>query len=114
MFSQNNFNQSTIPQIPMEPSKDFVQNVMRIGVLSYREQETLWQIAQRCATTTGVTAAAPLAMLGAQMGSVAIPGLGTVAGPVVGALAGLFYGTVSCTMLNMSAQNELKKLAQGL
>ncbi|MVM40662.1 hypothetical protein GO730_28255 [Spirosoma sp. HMF3257] len=98
----------------MEPTPQFIREVMAAGVLSYREQQTLWQIAKRCAATTGITAAAPLALLGTQIGSIAIPGFGTITGPVMGALAGMIYGTVSCSMLNLSAQAELRKLAQGL
>ncbi|WP_460952112.1 hypothetical protein [Spirosoma daeguense] len=96
------------------PSPQFIRELMGIGILSYREHQTLWQIAKRCAATTGVTAATPMAILGTQIGSVIIPGVGSIPGTVAGALAGLVSGTISCTMLNVAAQNELKNTLQSI
>jgi hypothetical protein len=94
-------------------NQNFTKELMAIGILSYREQERLWQIAKRCASTTGVPMAGAGALMGMQIGTVTVPGIGTVAGPVAGALAGLFAGTFSCTLLNYSMRRELKKLANG-
>jgi hypothetical protein len=91
----------------------FVNTLMAIGIISYREQETVWQIAKRCAMTSGVPMAGAGALMGAKMGTITIPGYGTIAGSVAGALAGLFSGTVTCTMVNVSMRKELKKLAIG-
>lgn len=90
----------------------FVVELLKIGIVSYKEQETLFQIAKRCAKTTGVPMAGAGALMGIKAGSVVVPGVGTLAGPVAGALAGLFAGTFSCTMLNVSVRDELKKLAK--
>jgi len=88
----------------------FAKELISIGILSFKEQEKLWQIAKRCASSTGIPAAGAGALWGLKMGT-PIPGVGTVTGPVAGALAGLVYGTVSCTMLNVTMKQELKKLA---
>ena len=93
--------------------QNFVQSLMTIGILSYKEQETLWQIAKRCAATTGLPMAGAGFLLGMNAGTVFLPGIGSISGSVAGALAGLFSGTFSCTMLNRSMQQELKNLAQG-
>ncbi len=91
----------------------FVNTLMGLGIISYKEQEKVWQIAKRCAMTSGVPLAGAGAVMGAKMGTVTVPGVGTIAGSVAGALAGLFGGTISCTMVNMSMRNELKKIANG-
>ena len=91
----------------------FAKELMAIGILSYQEHEKLWQIAKRCARTTGVPMAGAGALAGLKMGTVAVPGVGTIAGPVAGALAGLFSGTLSCTMLNVSMVQQLRILADG-
>lgn len=91
----------------------FVNTLMGLGIISYKEQEKVWQIAKRCARTSGLPMAGAGALLGLKMGTVTVPGVGTIAGSVAGALAGLFSGTLSCTMINMSMRNELKKIATG-
>lgn len=90
----------------------FITQMMQLGILSHREQETLWSIAQRCARTAGVPLAGAGAVMGLKAGSVVVPGLGTLAGPVAGALAGLFAGTFACTTANIALREELKKLAR--
>lgn len=91
----------------------FAEQLMTIGIISYKEQETLWQIAKRCGSTAGVPTAGAGAVLGANLGTVTIPGVGTIAGSLAGAIVGLAAGTLSCTMLNVSMRQELKKLANG-
>ena len=91
----------------------FIQEMLKIGILSYKEQETLFQIAKRCATTAGVPMAGAGALYGMGMGTVTIPGVGTIAGSVAGALAGMLSGTISCTMLNVGVRKELQGLARG-
>ena len=91
--------------------ESFVKELMAIGILSYQEHEKLWQIAKRCARTTGMPMAGAGALIGLKAGTV--PGIGTITGPVAGALAGMFAGTVSCTMLNVSMVQQLRILANG-
>ncbi len=91
----------------------FVMQLMQIGIVSYKEQETLFQIAKRCAGTTGMASAGAGALIGLKAGSVVVPGVGTVAGPIAGALGGMIAGTLSCTMLNAGLKEQLKKLARG-
>jgi|GEM_PF-2241780 len=91
----------------------FMKDMMKIGIISYDEQETLWQIARRCARTTGVTVAVPAALAGAAMGSVTVPGVGAVPGVVAGALAGFFSGTTQCVMTNSMFRAQLRLLIGG-
>ena len=91
----------------------FAREILQLGILSYKEQETLWQIARRCAGTAGIAPGAGGAVLGLKAGTVTVPGVGTVSGAVAGFLAGLVAGTTSCVMLNQTYKNELHKLANG-
>jgi hypothetical protein len=91
----------------------FVKDMLKIGILSYDEQETLWQIAKRCARTTGVTVAVPTAIAGAAMGSVTVPGVGAVPGVVAGALAGFVGGTAQCVTGNSMFRTQLRLLIGG-
>jgi hypothetical protein len=90
----------------------FVTQLMQIGILSFREQERLWDIAQRCAGTAGVPMAGAGAVVGAKAGSVTVPLVGAIPGAVAGALAGLAAGTVSCVMLNTGLRQQLRELAR--
>lgn len=90
----------------------FVAEMMQLGILSFREQETLWEIAGRCAKTAGVPMAGFGFVAGSGMGAVTIPGIGAVPGAVAGALAGLASGTVSCVMLNAATRDQLRSLAR--
>ena len=91
----------------------FTQELIKIGIISYKEQETLFQIAKRCASTTGIPMAGAGALIGLKAGTVTVPGIGTMAGSVAGALAGLLGGTISCTMLNVGMRQQLQSLARG-
>ena len=97
--------------MPVDDQK-FVAEMMQLGILSFREQETLFDIAHRCARTAGI----PMAGFGfvalSSAGSVVVPGVGALPGAVVGALAGLAGGTVSCVMLNKSLRTQLRELAR--
>lgn len=90
-----------------------MRQMMSLGIVSYDEQERVWDVAHRCARSTGVPLAGGLAVAGMQAGTVTIPGVGTVSGAVAGALAGLVSGTVACTALNMALRDELRALAEG-
>jgi hypothetical protein len=90
----------------------FTSELMKIGIISYKEHETLWEIAQRCAKTAGVPMAGAGFVLGIKAGTVTWPGVGTISGSIAGALAGLVGGTLSCTMLNKGMQDELRQFAQ--
>ena len=91
----------------------FTQELMSIGIVSYREHETLWNVGQRCARTTGIPLAGAGALMGSQAGTVTLPVVGTVSGAAAGALVGLVSGTASCMMLNYSVREELRALARG-
>lgn len=92
---------------------NFAIELSKIGIVAYNEQENLFQIAKRCAASSGIPMAGAGAVIGLKTGSVVVPGVGTIAGPVVGALAGLVAGTFSCTMINVALKDELKKIARG-
>ena len=82
-----------------------------MGIVRYRDQETLFEIAKRCATTVGLSSAGGGAVLAAGIGGPVSLGTLTLPASVVGALAGLFAGTVSCVMLNEGLKQELRDLA---
>ena len=101
------FNAKSMPQL----TEQFQRDLMSIGIVSYREQETLWDIAQRCARTVGVPLAGTGFLIGTQIGTVVIPGVGTVAGEIAGTLAGLAGGTIMCVTVNESLRSQLRALA---
>lgn len=78
----------------------FRHELVSIGIISYNEQERLWDIAKRC-VKMGIPTAGAGAVLGAQLGTVALPLIGTISSSAAGALAGLFLGTLMCTSLNL-------------
>jgi len=92
----------------------FVREMMSLGIVSIKEQESLWNIATRCAKTTGVPMAGVGGLALAGAGSVTVPLVGAIPGYLAGALAGLISGTVSCTMLNVAVRRELQALAKSL
>ncbi|MEE4206469.1 MAG: hypothetical protein V2I39_09255 [Erythrobacter sp.] len=94
-------------------TKEMRAKLIEIGIISYKEQETILQIARRCAKTSGLPMAGAGAVLGMKAGTVALPGIGTVSGATAGFLGGLASGTASCVGLNLAARNELKALASG-
>lgn len=91
---------------------EFVGQLMSIGIVSYREQETVWKIAQRCARTTGMATAGAGLIAGAGAGTVTIPGIGAIPGALAGFLAGLVGGTAMCTIANASLREQLRTLAR--
>jgi hypothetical protein len=93
-------------------TQDFRSSLLQLGIVSYRDQETLWDIAKRCARTTGVPMGGAGAVMGLKAGAVTIPGVGAVPGAVAGFLAGLAAGTAACTAANVSHRGELRKLLQ--
>jgi len=94
-------------------AKDFRKELMAIGIVSFSDQETLLDIARRCAYTTGIPLGGTFGTVGAAAGMLAVPGVGEVPGWAVGFLAGLLTGTLTCTSLNDSARRQLKDLAEG-
>lgn len=92
------------------PSDEFRQQMLAMGIISYREHESLWSIARRCAGTMGVPMGGAGLVMGAGAGTVTIPGVGAVPGAVAGFLAGFVAGTVTCSGLNLSYRDELRKL----
>lgn len=81
------------------------------GILGHKEQETLYELARRCAKTTGVPMAGGAAVMGANAGAVVLPVVGSVPGAVAAALGGLLVGTGSCVALNLAAKQKLKEIA---
>jgi len=89
----------------------FVKTLMGVGILSYNEQEKLWDIAKRCAGTVGISMAGVGLVAGSTAGTITLPVIGTISGALAGTLAGLAGGTISCVMLNVSERNALRRLA---
>jgi hypothetical protein len=101
----------------MDMSKEFISEIMKLGVISHSEQDTVWQIAKKCVKQIGIPAGAGGLVIGAKAGSVSIP-LGPIAAPIVmsgamaGFLAGLAGGTISCTIMNTALRPQLRKLIE--
>ena len=89
----------------------FVQELMSIGILAYREQETLWDIAQRCSAKLGIPMAGVGAGVGAAVGGTVSIGTLTIPAALAGALIGLAAGTTKCVAINLYMRDELRKLA---
>jgi hypothetical protein len=80
--------------------RSFQKEIVKLGFYSYDEQQSIWQIAQRCARTSG------LALGGA--GAVGTAALGP--GAAVGFLAGLATGTAACTAGSILYKEQIKQL----
>ena len=84
-------------------SNDFVRfrnEVLKLGFHTYDEQQSLWQIAQRCARTSG------LALGGA--GAVGTAALGP--GAAAGFHAGLATGTAMCTAGSILYKEQIRQM----
>lgn len=92
-----------------EMTNDFSREMLQMGIVSYKEQETLWDIGRKCARTIGVATAGAGFVYGSGAGAVAVPGVGAVPGAIVGLLGGLVAGTAACTAVNVRHRNELRK-----
>ncbi|MFD2727194.1 hypothetical protein [Hyunsoonleella rubra] len=95
----------------------FVSEMAKLGVISYSEQDTIWQIAKKCAKKHGMAVGAAGALMGMKAGSVTIPlgpigGAITMSGAVAGFLAGLAGGTLACTVVMESQRKEIHKLIE--
>lgn len=83
----------------------FISNLLKLGVVAHHEHETLWELARRCAATTGLTMGIPTALMTARGG----------AGPALaGFLAGLATGTLACVAVNKLYVDELRRIAAEL
>ena len=93
-----------------ETTDDFRREMLKLGIISYREQDTVWDIAKKCARTIGVPAAGAGLVMGSGAGAVTVPGIGAVPGALFGLLAGFGAGTLGCTAVNVRYRNDLRKL----
>jgi hypothetical protein len=84
--------------------------MIKLGIISYSDQDSLYSIAKKCAATIGITVGGAGAVFGAGMGTVTVPGVGAVPGGVAGFLAGLIAGTTTCTAANLKYRRELRSL----
>jgi hypothetical protein len=96
----------------MYVDEEFVRSLMGIGIVSSREQENLFDIARRCASTLGVPGAGAGLVSGASIGGTVSLGALTLPAAVAGALAGLVSGTLACVMLNEGMKEQLRELAR--
>ncbi len=95
-----------------ETLKNFKQEILKFGIISHSKQDTLWSIAKKCSVRIGLPMAAGGLVMGANAGTVTLPGIGTISGGLAGFLAGLTGGTVTCTFVNMAFREELNKLLE--
>ena len=90
--------------MPDTPQK-FREEVLKLGVISLHDQDTLWNIAKKCARTTGV----PMGGAGVILVTVATGPVG-ISAVLVGFLSGLVGGVAMCTMTSIGLKEELKAL----
>ncbi len=90
----------------------FIEELSKIGILRFDEQENLWQLAKRCASTVGIPAAGAGLVMGAGVGGSVTLGTLAIPAAVAGTLAGLAGGTMSCMMINVGMRDELRKLSK--
>lgn len=89
---------------------EFQREILSLGIISYQEQETLWDIATKCARMAGVPMAGAGFVIGAAAGTVTVPGIGAVPGALFGLLSGLATGTAICTAANVAHRDQLRAL----
>ncbi|MGN3974613.1 hypothetical protein [Tsuneonella sp. SYSU-LHT278] len=80
----------------------FQREIVKLGFYSYDEQQSIFDLAKRCARTTG------LSLGGA--GAVGTAALGP--GAAVGFLAGLATGTAACTAGSLLYREQIKQLLE--
>jgi hypothetical protein len=95
-----------------ETTAEFRRELVKLGFLSYNEQDTLWSIAQRCAKISGLPLGIAIGAASAQGGTVVLPGIGTVSAGLAGFLAGLTTGTAMCTAANLTYRKEIQGLLE--
>ena len=93
-----------------DTSQGFRRELLKLGIISYREQDTLWSIGKKCAMTTGLPLGVAIGIASAKGGTVVIPGVGTISAGLAGFLAGLTTGTLACTAANLSYRKQLREL----
>lgn len=91
----------------------FRRRLLDLG-LSYRDDDLsyLWEVAKRCAKTSGASLGAAAGLMSAGAGAVAVPGVGAVPAWILGFLAGAATGTVTCTVVHGSLKRELDKIVR--
>ena len=90
--------------------QNFRRELIKLGILSYQEQDRLFDIGMRCARTSGIALGGAGAVMGAGTANVVLPLIGTVPGAVAGFLAGLATGTMACTALHYGMKDQLRTL----
>jgi hypothetical protein len=95
-----------------DTSDDFRRELIKLGFISYNEQDTLWNIATRCAKISGLPLGIAIGVASAKGGTVVVPGVGTISAGLAGFLAGLTAGTAMCTAANLTYRNEMRSLLQ--
>ncbi len=82
--------------------RSFQKEIVKLGFYSYDEQQSIFDLAKRCARTSG------LALGGA--GAIGTAALGP--GAAVGFLAGMATGTAACTAGSLLYREQIKQLLE--
>ena len=93
-----------------EPTDDFRREILMLGIISHRQQDSVWSIAKRCAATNGVPLGLAIGAASSQGGTVLVPGVVTISAGLAGFLTGLLAGTAMCTAANLAYRDELQEL----
>lgn len=95
-----------------DTSQSFRHELLKLGIISYREQDTVLSIAKKCAITMGLPLGTAIGVASMKAGTVVVPGVGTISAGLAGFLAGLTTGTAMCTAANLSYRNEMRRLLE--
>ncbi len=93
-----------------ELKEKFRSDILKVGIISYDEQDQVWDIAKKCARKIGKPMAVGWGMYGFSGGTVIVPGVGSVTGLLGGMLAGYATGTLACTAFTVTQRKELREL----
>lgn len=94
----------------MAADQNFRREMVKLGFLSYSDQDTLYSIAKQCAKKVGIPMGAGGLVVGANIGAVSIPLVGTIPGAVAGFLAGVAGGTMTCTIAHYGMRPQLRRI----
>ncbi|MCT2557826.1 hypothetical protein N0B51_02400 [Tsuneonella sp. YG55] len=81
--------------------RDFQKEIVKLGFYSYDEQQSVFELAKRCAKTTGLSVGGAGAVMGAA---------GAGFGAAAGFLGGLVAGTAMCTAGSMLYREQIKEM----
>ena len=91
-------------------SPEFRREMIKYGIVSFKDQDSVFSIAQKCAAQVGLPLGVAIGAATSGAGAVVVPGIGSIPAGLAGFLAGLATGTAACTALNLTYRDQLRAL----